>query len=154
MFASDGSFRTRVQSRGVAREDLFADQLAYTNRRIREIVEGLLAVPEPERPIVILQADEGPEMPQYTSTSTTTWDWNKATTEELEVKFGILNAWYVPGDRAVGLYDGQTSVNTFPLLFRDYFGLEYDLQPDSVFASRKYHLPYDQTEITDRLPAP
>jgi len=149
----DGSFRARAASRGVARETLFADQLAYGNSRIREIVDGLLALPEPERPIIILQADEGPEMPQYTSTSTTTWDWNEATTEELEIKFGIMNAWYVPGDRPVGLYDGQTSINTFPLLFRDYFGLDYGLLPDRVFASRKYNLPYDQIEITDRLPA-
>jgi hypothetical protein len=149
----DGSFRTRAASTGVSRESLFADQLAYGNSRIREIVDGLLALPEPERPIIILQADEGPEMPQYTSTSTTTWDWNEATTEELEIKFGIMNAWYVPGDRPVGLYDGQTSINTFPLLFRDYFGLDYGLLPDRVFASRKYNLPYDQIEITDRLPA-
>jgi hypothetical protein len=152
--AVDGSFRTRAASRGVPRERLFADQLAYGNSRIREIVDGLLALPEPDRPIIILQADEGPEMPQYTATSTTTWDWNEATTEELEIKFGILNAWFVPGDRPVGLYDGQTSINTFPLLFRDYFGLDYPLLPDRVFASRRYDLPYDQIEITDRLPAP
>ena len=58
----------------------------------------------------------------------------------------------MPGDRPIGLYDGQTSINTFPLLFRDYFGLDYELLPDRVFASRKYDLPYDQIEITDRLP--
>jgi hypothetical protein len=154
VFAADGTFRTRRASLGVPRETLFADQLSYANSRIRQIIDRLLAVPEAERPIIILQADEGPEMPQYTSTSTTTWDWTRASTEELEIKFGILNAWYVPGDRPVGLYPGQTSINTFPLLFRDYFGLDYDLLPDRVFASRKYNLPYDEIEITDRLPTP
>ena len=150
----DGSFRTTASLAGVPLETRFRDQLAYANGRIREIVDGLLALPEPERPIIILQADEGPRTPQYSATGSTTWDWDAATTEDLEVKFGILNAWYVPGDRPVGLYDGQTSINTFPLLFRDYFGLDYDLLPDRVFAARKYDLPYDEIEITDRLPAP
>ena len=151
---ADGSFRTTAALAGVPIETLFGDQLAYGNSRIREIVDGLLALPEPQRPIIILQADEGPRTPQYSATDTTTWDWNTATTEQLEIKFGILNAWYVPGERPIGLYDGQTSINTFPLLFRDYFGLDYDLLQDRVFAARKYDLPYDQLEITDRLPAP
>ena len=150
----DGSFRTTAALAGVPIETRFSDQLAYANSRIREIVDGLLALPEPQRPIVILQADEGPRTPKYSATGSTTWDWDSTTTEQLEIKFGILNAWYVPGDRPIGLYDGQTSVNTFPLLFRDYFGLDYDLLPDRVFAARKYDLPYDQLEITDRLPAP
>ena len=36
-------------------------QLDYTNTRLREILADLLALPEDKRPIIIFQADEGPE---------------------------------------------------------------------------------------------
>lgn len=150
--ARDGHFLTPEEMEGRDGETLFRDQLAYANTRIREIISGLVALPEDRRPIIILQADEGPETPEYRATRSTTWDWNAATTEDLEIKFGILNAWYVPGDRPVGLYPELTSINTFPLLFRDYFGLDYDLREDRVFGLSTYTRPYDLVEVTDRLP--
>ena len=151
--APDGHFLTAEEVKGASSEDLFRDQLAYANSRIREIIGGLLALPESERPIIILQADEGPETPEYRRTRDTTWDWNDATTEDLETKFGILNAWYVPGGTDLGLDPAQTSINTFPLLFREYFGLDYEPLEDRVFASSSYLRPYDLIEITDRLPS-
>ena len=90
---------------------------------------GLLSLPEEKRPIIILQADEGPGTTAYQNQRLKTWDWNKATPDDVEAKYGILNAWYVPGGAEVGLYPSQTSINTFPLLFRDYFGLDYEPQP-------------------------
>ena len=152
VYARDGHFLTPAEMQGRDDETLFRDQLAYANTRIREIIGGLMALPEERRPIIILQADEGPETPEYRATRKTTWNWHTASTEDLEIKFGILNAWYVPGDRKVGLYPQQTSINTFPLLFRDYFGLDYELREDRVFANEKYNRPYDLIEITDRLP--
>jgi hypothetical protein len=153
--ARDGHFLTPEEMQGRHGETLFRDQLAYANTRLREIIGGLLALPEDRRPIIILQADEGPETPKYRATRTTTWNWHNASTEELEIKFGIMNAWFVPGDRQVGLYPGLTSINTFPLLFRDYFGLDYTLREDRVFAlDNTYDQPYDLLEITDRLPPP
>lgn len=150
--AQDGHFLTAEEMEGRDGETLFRDQLTYANSRIREIIGSLLALPEDRRPIIILQADEGPETPEYRATRKTTWDWQAASTEDLEIKFGIMNAWYVPGDRQVGLYPELTSINTFPLLFRDYFGLDYTLREDRVFASAKYNRPYDLVEVTDRLP--
>jgi hypothetical protein len=152
--AADGHFLTSEEMRGRSDRTLYMDQMAYANTRIREIVGGLLDLPEAERPIIILQADEGPGTLENQATRMTTWDWTTATPDDVEAKYGILNAWYVPGDRRVGLYPGQTSINTFPLLFRDYFGLDYELLPDRVFASRKFNRNYDQIEITDLVPAP
>jgi hypothetical protein len=152
--AADGHFLTPEETRGRSARTLYADQLTYANTRIREIIDGLLTLPEAQRPIIILQADEGPGTLENQAKRFTTWDWTRATPDDVEAKYGILNAWYVPGDRPVGLYDGQTSINTFPLLFRDYFGLDYNLLPDRVFASRRFKTNYDQIEITDLVPAP
>ena len=91
-------------------------------------------MPEDERPIIILQADEGPWSGRATGDRKSTFDWADASDDELEIKFGILNAWYVPGGEDLGLYPTMTSINTFPLLFNRYFGLDYPLLPDRVFA--------------------
>ena len=152
--AADGHFLTPEEMVGRSSRTLYVDQATYANTRIREITSGLLALPEDERPIIILQADEGPGTTAYQSTRMTTWDWNKATPDDVEAKYGILNAWYVPGGTKVGLYPTQTSINTFPLLFRDYFGLPYDLRPDRIFAGSRYELSFDLIELTDRLPLP
>jgi hypothetical protein len=154
VYGADGHFLTDEEMTGRSPETLFRDQLSYTNTRVRGILTSLLAVPEAQRPIIILQADEGPETEDYRRTRGTTWDWDKASVEDLEIKFGILNAWYLPDDADVRLYPGQTSINTFPLLFRDYFGLDYRLLEDRVFGSRNYYRPYDLVEVTDRLPPP
>ena len=70
------------------------------------------------------------------------------------MKFGIMNAWYVPGGTdALDLDPRQTAINTFPILFDGYFGIDdYPLLPDRVFAS-SWGRPYRSIEITDRLPS-
>ena len=52
--------------------------------------------PRTEQPIVVIQADEGP-YPSAIKRDTVNFDWSTATPDELEEKYGILNAWYVPG---------------------------------------------------------
>ena len=95
MFAADGSFVDVDESRGRTALERFSEQLTFTNARMLAILDDLLAVPEAERPVIIVQADEGP----YPSNleDQTGLDWTTATPEEREIKFGILNAWYVPG---------------------------------------------------------
>ena len=128
-------------------------QLDYTNTRLKEILGELLALPEDKRPIIIFQADEGPESGFYRATRKTTFDWADASDDDVEVKYGIMNAWYVPGGQDLGLYPTMTSINTFPLLFSRYFGLDYALLPDRVYAPKRYYLNYDITDVTDRLPS-
>jgi hypothetical protein len=44
----------------------------------------------------------------------------------------ILNAYYLPG-AADALYETISPVNSFRLVFRDYFGLDYPPLPDHSF---------------------
>ena len=41
-----------------------------------------------------------------------------------------MNAWSVPGGEDLGLYPTMTAINTFPVLFSRYFGIDYPLLPD------------------------
>lgn len=155
VFAEDGSFLTDDRMAELGPLGAYKQQLAYTNRRIRELVEGLLALPPDKQPIIILQADEGPYPGSYEQLRRSSTDWAAgATGEELETKYGILDAWYVPGGTdGIGLYPTMTAINTFPVLFKDYFGLPYDKLPDTVYSSHDWSRPYDLTDITDRLPS-
>ena len=149
-FAADGSFLDAEDGRGVPESERFANQLHWTNEQLKAWLQTVLALPEDEQPIIILQGDEGPYPAEY-NRNTRIYDWSKATPDLLEQKYGILNAWYVPGGADLGLTDSQTSVNTFPALFSGYFGLDVPRLPDRVFTSESYERPYDLTDVTDRL---
>ena len=130
----------------------YGTQLRYTNARIRAILEPLLALPEGDRPIIIVQADEGP-YPERNSELRRS-NWAIATGDELEQKFGILDAFYLPGlsEEEAAMAPTMSSVNTFRLVLGRYFGADLPLLPDRSWVSEKAK-PYDMTEITDRIPS-
>ncbi len=131
MFAADGSFVDQAASRRRPPVEQVSEQLAFPNDRLLAILDELLAVPPAERPVIILQADEGP-YPSHLEDETS-HDWTTATPEEREIKFGILNAWYVPDGRDIGLYPEVSPVNTFRLLFNAYFDTGLPILPDESF---------------------
>jgi hypothetical protein len=128
----------------------FASQLTFANSFLKRFLEPLLALPEEERPIIILQADEGP-YPRRVARDPIAFDWATATDEELVTKFGILDAWLMPGPEGEApLPQDRTAVNTYPELFRRYFGADIPDAPDRIYLSPKDQ-PYDMTDITDRV---
>jgi hypothetical protein len=158
VFDAAGNYRPRRARAGMTEAELFADQLAFTNSQIRQLVSSLLAVPAERQPIILIQADEGPYPLRY-RTDQRAFDWSMATTDELEMKYGILDAFYLPPEPGQPAdvpapYPTISSVNTFRLVLSRYFGLDLPLLPDRSFTSAGPELPYDLTEITDRLPAP
>ena len=156
VFDADGTYITPAMARRLGEKEAFRRQLAYTNRRLKTFLGGLLALPEEQRPIIILQSDEGYVFTRNASAENEedgTFNWQKATPEQLEIKFAIMNAWYVPGGVDLGLDPRMTAINTFPILFKRYFGLDYELLEDRVWIS----LPWAQRnvleDVTDRLPS-
>jgi hypothetical protein len=152
VFETDGSF---VRDEPVATEDERAGylrQLEYTNGRILGLIDRLLAVPPDERPIILLQADEGPFPARYDGAEAR-FDWRRATTAELAEKFGILSAYYLPGvePEAAGLSPAITPVNSFRVVFNAYFDADLPLLPDRIYAHRSLQYWYDFIDVTDRL---
>jgi hypothetical protein len=150
VFDRDGRYIESPQAAGISEVDGWHGQLEYTNSRLRAFISSLLAKPENEQPIIILQADEGP-WPESYGINKYGFNWATASDREVEMKFGIMNAWYVPGGTdALGLRQDQTAINTFPVLFDGYFGVDYPMLPDRVFAS-SWGRPYRSIEVTERL---
>jgi hypothetical protein len=69
VFTEDGTF---VDPQGEGPHATYATQLRYTNQQMKEFLEPLLALPEAERPIIIIQADEGP-YPERNAARRTSW---------------------------------------------------------------------------------
>jgi hypothetical protein len=157
VFDTDGKFMSAAKSRALGEKEAWRRQFEYTNSRLRSFIGGLLALPEARRPIIILQADEGHRFNVAATDEgedkATSFDWANATPEQLEIKFGIMNAWYVPGGVDLRLDPKMTAINTFPVLFDRYFGLDYDMLPDRVTVSLGWDKRNVLLDVTDRLPS-
>jgi hypothetical protein len=152
VYDRDGRVLSDEETAALSGRERFRRQLEYTNLRLRALVDRLLALPEDSRPIILLQADEGPWPPAY-GRAIRSYDWSTASPDDLEIKFGILNAWYLPSDADLGLDPAMGVIQTYPVLFERYFGLPPRTLADRVYTSRDWNHPYDLTDVTDRLPS-
>ena len=147
VFRADGSMTTVEERRSRSREALYRDQLRWTNDRILELVDRALDV-RGEDPVIILQADEGPYPPRF-ARERGSFDWlGDATPEEILQKYGILNAMRLPGvdADAAGVHDRMSPVNTFRIVFNEFFDADLPLLPDRVYLTPNYDRMYDYTE--------
>ena len=123
--------------------DLYADHVAFVNREIRSLVDELLSGPETSRPIVIIQADEGPLLCRSV-------DCPEVTPEYVAIRFGILNAMYLPG-AVEPLPSTFTAVNTFRTVFREYFGANLENLPDHSYTWPDNDHIFDFIDVTAML---
>ena len=143
VFRADGSVISESESRATDEGKLYEGQLEFANRQIREIVGRLLSGPEEQRPVVIIEGDEGPLACRNTDCPSTTPDY-------LRLRLGNLVALYLPGVDEV-VPDTFTSVNTFRLVFREYFGADLPALPDRSFTWPDDDHVYDFRDVTDAL---
>ena len=93
----------------------YTNQVAFLNGKLLETIDTILSESK-SPPIIILQGDHGPWLqpnPQH---------------------FFILNAYYLPGHEKE-LYPTISPVNSFRLVFDDYFGGKYDMLKDITYFS-------------------
>jgi hypothetical protein len=147
VFAADGRFLTETEVRTKSLNELFAGQLAFTNSQIKPLIERLLSGSEDRRPIIIVQADEGPK-PLRDDV-----DWRGRWVQQWQVRHGILNAYSFPGLSDTGLYPSITPVNSFRLLLDRYFGADLPLLPDRSYRWPGGHI-FAYRDISDLLKVP
>jgi hypothetical protein len=108
VFLPDGKYST-VRSPDTG----YPDEIAYLDTRILKIVQTILAN-SATPPVIVIQGDHG---------------WDAAT------RMTILNAYYLPGGGSQRLYPTITPVNTFRVIFNQYFGGSYPMLPDKSYYS-------------------
>lgn len=113
--------------------DLYAagyqNQLAHLNDKMLEAVDTILAESSTP-PIIIIQGDHGPWL------------------QPKNKRMWILNAYYLPGHNG-DLYPTISPVNSFRVVFDDYFGGHYGLLPDVSYFSPVPKL-YDFSEVPNK----
>jgi hypothetical protein len=123
----------------------YLGQLRYANSLIEDFVLHVLAKDGP-KPVIVIQADEGPFPARYRTGSRS---WRAASRVELQMKTGILNAYYFPDGDYAALYPDITPINTFRTVFNEVFGTEFERLPDRVYAFPDVFRIYDFYDITD-----
>ena len=132
-----------IRREGLTRKEyaeLFVDQLVYMNRRIEALVDSLIAISEVQ-PVIVLRGDHGPG---------TYFHHSRLEYSYLEDRMSILYAIRIPGRRSDALYGSMTPVNTFPVIFNELFGGDFDLLDDRNYYVAREH-PYRFVDITDRI---
>jgi hypothetical protein len=104
----------------------YKNQLTYLNRQMEIGIDTILQNSSTP-PIIILQGDHGPWLQPQTKL------------------FRIFNAYYLPG-HSDKLYPGISPVNSFRLVFDEYFGGQYPLLDDISYYSPVPNL-YDFTRV-------
>ena len=89
----------------------YTSEIQFINQRMTEILKTIIDNSE-NPPIILIQADHGLRG---------------------ENRLQILNAYYLPGDASLELYKNISPVNSFRVVFDNYFGTDYGLLPDLGF---------------------
>jgi hypothetical protein len=115
----------------------YRDQAAYLTRRIQQTIDRILAE-SLDPPIIIVQSDHGSEL---------NLDMTSVDNTDLHERMSILNAFYFPGRRYVGLYDSISPVNSFRVVLNTFFGARLPLLPDKSYFST-WPDPYQFIDVT------
>lgn len=138
VFGADGECLSLETVTNRSRVENYTNQVRFANTKILEMIRAIRANSQTD-PIIIIQADEGPWPAPYAGderflgTDVTSVDWTRATRAELREKMRILNALYLPGAEAPPFHPTMTPVNTFRIVFNQYFGTNLPLLPDENY---------------------
>jgi hypothetical protein len=121
----------------------YRNQVIFTTTRIRQTIQEILQN-SPQPPIIIIQGDHG---------SGLNLDQHSLAKTDVPDRFSNLNAIYMPGMNSNLLYPDISSVNTFRVIFNNYFGTDYKLLDDRSYYST-LDQPYKLIDVTDQLNKP
>ncbi len=111
----------------------FTGQVTYLNSQMLEIIDTLISQSQTP-PLIILQGDHGvPRLP--------------------EVQNAILNAYYFPDGNYDRLYPSISPVNSFRVVFDQFFGAKLGLLDDTACVGSRPGDPYTCTILPDPNPA-
>ena len=119
VFNSDGSFNEDENARGA-----YTNEIAFLDKLVLVTVKQILAESKVP-PVILIQSDHGLAE---------------------SVRNANLMAYYLPNGGEKNLYPDLSPVNSFRIVFNQYFGANYPLLPD-IARSASYQDPYNFTVV-------
>ena len=145
VFTTDGRCLTNAEARKRGERQGYIDQIAYANNIIEDVVTALQEEGRPA-PVILIQADEGPfPVRDYKV------EWQDAPAEELRIKTGILNTFYIPGEDYHLLRDDITPVNSYRAVFDTIFGTDLGQLPDRIYTFPNDRRIYEFEDMTESI---
>lgn len=118
----------------------YRNQVAFISSRILLTIDSIIAGSE-RPPVILLQADHGPGSRLH---------WQSLDDTDLNERFSILNAYYLPGGDTTLLYETISPVNSFRVVMNQYIGTEYQMLPDRCYFTT-WTRPYNYIDVTENL---
>jgi hypothetical protein len=123
VFQPDGSF----VSYDKPDDPGYKDQIVFLNNALIPVLKQIIS-DSSTAPIIVIQGDHG------------------AILSPPNDRMSILNAYFLPGISENVLANDMSPVNTFRMIFNQYFGGNYDLLPNTAYFS-VYNKPYEFSVI-------
>jgi hypothetical protein len=135
--AIDADTLIRVTGKDYYKEH-YKEQLSYISKELLVTLNNILDN-SVTKPIIIMSGDHGPALTVSLE--------NSDDTNHFE-RMHILNALYLPEVESKIISPDHTPVNTFRLVFNEYFGYDYPMLENRSFES-SYLTPYDFKDVTE-----
>lgn len=127
----------------------YLNQITHANRMLLDVFDRLQAASDREVIFMIL-SDEGPFPWNYVKNQDR-YAFQDAPGVELQQKFSIYSAIYLPSGDYPHFEAEQTSINAFRLVFNEIFAADLPLLEHKNYCFNLQTHPYDLKEITARL---
>ncbi len=127
VFTADGSPLYDVLMVNIDRQNYlskYGGQITYAFKQTQKMIDQLLTLSKDSLPIIIVQSDHGPQA------NIDKWPYSEAYLKE---RFGIVNAYFLPGVTKECLYNNISPVNSFRVVFNQYFQAHLPLLPDTSY---------------------
>ena len=115
------------------------DQLKFANKKIRILVDTLLS--QNNNSIMIIQGDTG---------SAFSGNWDNPSEDLIIERMSNLNAIYFPNGNYDAFSDYVTPVNSFRIIFNEFFDANYTLLEDNMYWSTN-NKPYAHKDVSNIL---
>lgn len=119
----------------------YVNQLQFVNSKLKETIDYILEKSKIP-PIIILQGDHGP--------ASQIMNVNGLENNNFKERMTILNAYNFPDKDYSRLYDTISPVNSFKIVFNQFFGTDIELIEDKAMYSSWYQ-PYKFFDVTDEI---
>ena len=118
----------------------YSAQIRYINKLVLILITQLISDSE-NPPIIIIQGDHGPRA---------FMDWESVDQTDVQESMSILNAYFVPDQIGIDFYESISPVNSFRVLFNQYFDADYTLLEDHSYYTTDSN-PYNFIIVDDQV---
>jgi hypothetical protein len=118
----------------------YMEEVTYLNHRLIEVIDSILANSD-QPPIIILQGDHGPG--NY-------FNMVEPVNDCLKERYSILNAYYFPDQDYAALYPTISPINSFRIVFNQYFGADLELLEDKSYYAT-WLKPYVFSDVSQEI---